>query len=189
LLKAVQFLIIIPVWTFSVQPAMVSFFVRYRTSMNKLPEVERAKALLSSAMSWSVMKWLREKKRARKTADEANAALDQMCQALKERWSAEARLAYQEFAAQADKPGGNPGHEGKADPPAIEPRVLLLIKAVKKADEAAFHARMDAEQTFDEAERQLSTSLAREGCRKAIYSWELYEKAIAKAEAVTGPLK
>jgi hypothetical protein len=43
---------------------------------------------------------------------------------------------------------------------------------------------MDAEETFDEAERQLSTSLAREGCRKAIQSWELHEKAIRRAEAL-----
>ncbi len=38
--------------------------------------------------------------------------------------------------------------------------------------------------TFDEAEKQLSTSLAREGCRKAIQSWDLHEAAIHKAKAV-----
>jgi hypothetical protein len=43
---------------------------------------------------------------------------------------------------------------------------------------------MDAEQTFDTAEKQLSTALAREGCRKAIRSWELRERAIRKAEAL-----
>jgi hypothetical protein len=42
---------------------------------------------------------------------------------------------------------------------------------------------MDAEHTFDEAERLLSTSLAREGCQKAIRSWDLHEKAIRRAEA------
>jgi hypothetical protein len=41
---------------------------------------------------------------------------------------------------------------------------------------------MDAESTFDEAEKQLSTALAREGCRKAIHSWELFEKAIHLSE-------
>jgi hypothetical protein len=43
---------------------------------------------------------------------------------------------------------------------------------------------MDAEKSFDDAQRQLSTSLARDGCRKAIHSWRLYERAIQKAEAV-----
>jgi hypothetical protein len=43
---------------------------------------------------------------------------------------------------------------------------------------------MDAEATFDLAEKQLSTSMAREGCRKAIHSWELHEKAIRKAETL-----
>jgi hypothetical protein len=43
---------------------------------------------------------------------------------------------------------------------------------------------MDAEDAFDLAEKQLSTRLAREGCQKAIHSWDLHEKAIRKAEAV-----
>jgi hypothetical protein len=46
---------------------------------------------------------------------------------------------------------------------------------------------MDAEETFDKAEKQLSTALAREGCRKAILSWDLHEKAIHKAEGVISP--
>jgi len=54
---------------------------------------------------------------------------------------------------------------------------------VKEADDQAHHARMDAERTFDEAERRLSTSMAREGCKKAIHSWDLHEKAIRRAEA------
>jgi hypothetical protein len=60
----------------------------------------------------------------------------------------------------------------------------LLVAKVKEADDAARHARTDAEKTFDEAERRLSTTLAREGCKKAIHSWELHEKAIRKAEAI-----
>ncbi|MGZ4819106.1 MAG: hypothetical protein ACXVZJ_10800, partial [Terriglobales bacterium] len=65
----------------------------------------------------------------------------------------------------------------------IVSQAMVTAKAVKKADDAAHRARMDAEDTFDEAERQLSTRLAREGCRKAIASWELHEEAIRKAEA------
>jgi hypothetical protein len=42
---------------------------------------------------------------------------------------------------------------------------------------------LDAEETFDQADKKLSTSLAREGARKAILSWVLYEKAIVKAES------
>jgi hypothetical protein len=58
---------------------------------------------------------------------------------------------------------------------------------MKEADDLAYRARMDAEKTFDDAEKQLSTSLAREGCRKAIESWDLHEKAIRKAEAMIVP--
>ena len=48
---------------------------------------------------------------------------------------------------------------------------------------AGYQARLEAEKTFDAAEKQLSTALAREGCRKAIEGWELHERAIRKAEA------
>ena len=45
-------------------------------------------------------------------------------------------------------------------------------------------SRLDAEGTFDEAERRLSAAVAREGAQKAIASWELREKAIRKAESI-----
>ena len=54
---------------------------------------------------------------------------------------------------------------------------------VKEADDEAETARLDAEDTFDVAEKKLSASLAREGARKAIESWDLREAAIRKAEA------
>lgn len=121
-------------------------------TMDKLPEVETAKALMTEAVAWSVVKWLREKKRVRKTADQANAALDQLHQGVKDRWPEDVKV--------------------------------VNAKKVKAADDEAYRAHMDAEATFDEAERQLSTSLAREGCQKAIQSWDLHEKAIRKAEAL-----
>jgi hypothetical protein len=67
------------------------------------------------------------------------------------------------------------------------PEATLIAKKVKEADDEAYRARMDAEEAFDQAEKQLSTSLARDGCRKAIHSWELHEKAIRKAETVIRP--
>jgi len=154
--------------------------------MEKIPEVETAKALMTEAVAWSVMKWLREKKRVRKTADQANAALDQLNQAVKDRWPDGVRVAYKALVAQGP---GDPTVPSQPTPPslAIDPQSKLSAKKVKEADDAAYRARMDAEDTFDEAERQLSTSLAREGCRKAIQSWELHEKAIRKAETLLLP--
>ena len=151
--------------------------------MEKIPEVEAAKTLMTEAVSWSVMKWLREKKRVRKTADQANAALDQFNQAIKDRWPNSVRVAYASLVTQGS---GNATVPSQPTPqtPVIDPPSRLNAKKVKEADNAAYRARMDAEETFDEAERQLSTSLARQGCRKAIQSWELHEKAIRKAEAL-----
>ena len=60
---------------------------------------------------------------------------------------------------------------------------MLFVKSVKEADDAAYQAHLDAEESFDRAEKRLSTSQAREGARKAILSWELFERAIVLAEA------
>jgi hypothetical protein len=143
-------------------------------AMRKLPEVEEAKTLMIEATEWSVMKWLKEKKRVRKTADRANEALDQLSKETKLLWPEDLRAAYTALA----NTGG--GKQPQAEIP-------NTVKQVKKADDDALRARMDAENTFDEAERQLSTSTARDGCRKAIYSWELHENAIRIAERLIQP--
>jgi hypothetical protein len=153
--------------------------------MEKLPEVETAKALMTEAMAWSVMKWLREKKRVRKTADQANAALDQLSAVTRLRWPDPIRAAYEVLLAPAT--GAASAHEQQKPRPAITPDATLMAKKMKESDDEAYRARMDAEEAFDQAERQLSTRLAREGCNKAIYSWDLHEKAIRKAEAVIHP--
>lgn len=143
--------------------------------MRKLSEVEDAKALMSEAVGWSVVKWLREKKRVRKAADKANAALDALEREIKELWDDDLKSAYRELAAPAND-------RARTQNAWVETKMTLLAKTVKKSDDAAYRAHMDAEDTFDEAERQLSTRLAREGSRKAITSWEVREAAIRKAE-------
>ena len=149
--------------------------------MRKLPEVEEAKALMTEAAAWSVMKWLREKKRVRKVADEANAALDELDRQVKAGWSSEVTSAYKELA---QKEGSNSQKRSSSQASqTTNSKIREFVQQVKEADDQAYHARMDAERTFDEAERILSTSLAREGCRKAILSWDLHEKAIRRAES------
>jgi hypothetical protein len=153
--------------------------------MRKLPEVQEAKELMTEAMDWSTFKWMYEKPRVRKTADRANAALDRLDRAVKTRWSDEVKATYKSLSA---KTAGAAQRQEKdpQQPESGNSQLRLLIENVKEADVAAHRARMDAEKTFDEAERRLSTSMAREGCKKAIHSWELHEKAIRKAEAVAG---
>jgi hypothetical protein len=56
--------------------------------------------------------------------------------------------------------------------------------ALKAADEEARAALADAEATFDEAERRMSTSMAREGTQKALAYYAAHERAIRKAEAM-----
>ncbi|GEM_PF-586067 len=154
---------------------------RWNIDMEKLPEVEAAKTLMTEAMAWSVMKWLREKKRVRKTADQANAALDQLSALTRQRWPEPVRTAYDALLAAATGNGTAP--EQRKPRPVMSPDATLTAKKMKESDDEAHRARMDAEEAFDLAEKRLSTRLAREGCQKAIHSWDLHEKAIRKAEA------
>ena len=143
--------------------------------MLRLKEVEEAKLIMIEAINWSVMKWLREKKRVRKAADVANAALDSTILRLKAGWDKELKAAYEQLGA------------AKADNSMSFPDLQLLAKKLRHAEEEARRARNDAENTFDEAEKQLSTTMAREGCRKAIHSWELHEHLIRLSEGVGSP--
>jgi hypothetical protein len=151
--------------------------------MRKLPEVQEAKDLMSQAMEWSSFKWLFEKSRVRETADRANAALDRMNRSIKAHWTEEIKAAHKRLSA------GTPAAVRRLEnePPhkeCTDPETILLLEKLIEADHAAHRARMDAEDTFDRAEKLMSTDIAREGCKKAIHSWELHEKAIRKAEAL-----
>lgn len=140
--------------------------------MQTLKEVEAAKALMREAVNWSVMHWLAEKKRVRKAADVANDALDALDRKVKDGWSTALKAAYAELAK-----------NGQATRNGTSEEIWQLAKCIREADEKAWNAHMDAENTFDVAEKRLSTSMAREGTHKAIESWVLHEEAIALSES------
>jgi hypothetical protein len=135
--------------------------------MKKLIEVDQARALMTEAIDWSVMKWLSEKKRVRRAADKANAVLDSVEKQAQGAWSEELKAAYSNSGVAA-------------------PETRQLAKKLKEAHDAAINLRMEAEETFDKAERRLSTALARDGCHQAIKGWELHLEAIRRAEAAIG---
>lgn len=137
---------------------------------------------MTEAMKWSVMKWLREKKNVRKTADEANAALDRLNREVKQRWPDRLRSAYDALDAQTPSRGN--GHQHQQPPPAIDPETSALAKKMKDANDEAYRARAIAEEAFNEAEKQFSTRLAREGCLKAIRAWDMLEEVIRKGERI-----
>ena len=139
---------------------------------------------MTEAMKWSVMKWLREKKKVRKTADEANAALDRLNSEVKQRWPDNMKSAYEALVAQsAARAQGNRNHSNPPSPTG-ESEASPLAKKMKDANDEAYRARAAAEEAFDAAEKELSTRLAREGCLKAIHSWDMLEEAIRKAESI-----
>ena len=154
---------------------------REKQAMRKLPEVQEAKELMKEAMAWSALKWLWEKSRVRETADRANAALDRVERTVKSHWSPEDKAAYKMLGAKATHAERN---EDAGAPGATPSSHSALLEEVHEIHAAAQRARKDAEATFDEAERRMSTNLAQEGCKKAIHSWQLHEKAIRHAESV-----
>jgi hypothetical protein len=157
--------------------------------MKKLQEVEAAKALMKEAIEWSVFKWLWEKSKVREVADDANAALDSLNRRTKKQWGDELREAYRQLGAEASHGKNGRNQHGDGSVLNLDPEVLRLLRQVKESDDNAHSARADAEATFDDAEKQLNTNLAREGCKKAIHSWNLHEKAIRAAEALIDPVR
>jgi hypothetical protein len=156
--------------------------------MKKLIPVEEAKALMNEAKDWGVWRWLTEKRRVRAAADAAVEALSDLEKKVKASWSDDLKKAYRELQAQVSV-NRNPRaksqyQKAKEEAKNVDPEIKLAAQRVKEADDEAENARLDSEATFDEAERRLSTHLAREGAQKAIDSWELREKAIRKAEAL-----
>ena len=154
--------------------------------MQKLIPVEEAKVLMNEAKDWGVWRWLREKKRVREAADKAVDALGDLEKKVKASWSDDLKKAYRELEAQAafeSNPRAKRQYEkAREEARNVDSEIKLAVRRVKEADDQASNARMDAEQTFDEAERRMSASMARQGAEKAIDSWELREKAIRKAE-------
>jgi hypothetical protein len=149
-------------------------------NMRKLPEVEEARSVMRQGMEWGVWKWLTEKKRVRQIADRATDALNRADLKVKQNWPEELKQAYdalvdEEFSTAKKKKNGFDG---------INPELLTIARQVKQADDEAEDCRLSAEDIFDEAERKLSTDLARQGAKKALETYDLREQAIRKSEAV-----
>jgi hypothetical protein len=156
--------------------------------MRELEIVEEAKRLMTEASEWSVWRWLLEKKRVRAAADRANEALDTLAKKVRSSWEDDAKKVYRELQAkdsfESNPRARHPYEKAKEEARHVEAKLRLAVERVKRADDEAWYARMDAEQTFEDAERQMSASLARQGAAKAIQCWELRERSIRKAEAV-----
>jgi hypothetical protein len=155
--------------------------------MHRLPAAEEAKVLFEEAKNWSVWRWLTEKKRARSTADVANAALDELDKKVKEGWCDALARAYRELEAaeafESDPKSKREFERAREAASDVPPAIKASARRIREADNEAYNARMDAEDIFDEADRRLSATLARQAAQRAIESWELHEVAIRKAEA------
>lgn len=157
--------------------------------MKTLDSVEEAKAVLTGAMGWSILHWLAEKRRVRAIADRGTAALDAEERRIKSTWPEHLTVAY---AALSPPPDDDPYAAAEAEfarqqAQDIPDAVRAVVTRVKEADDAATRARLDAEETFDAAERKMSASMARRGAELAIEAYELRYQALAEAEkAVDG---
>lgn len=152
--------------------------------MRKLAAVEEARAVMTEGMEWGVWRWLLEKRRVREIADQATAALDEADHKAKAGWGDDLKQAYRELVdQQKHKRARRHEKDPETEPPKISAEVRLSARKVKEADDAAERARLDAEDTFDEAERRMSADLAREGAKKALKTYDLREHAIRLSES------
>jgi hypothetical protein len=155
--------------------------------MRKLSEVEEARALMSEAHGWSLWKWLTDKRRVQETADKATEALAESRKNAQRSWSGDLNKAYNELVAEAALDGAAASkrkyEKAKAETEHVDPKIKVVARRVKDADEEAQRATLDAEETFAAAEARMSPGMAREGTQKALESYDLREKAIRKAEA------
>ena len=131
--------------------------------MQKLAAVEEAKTLFEEAKNWGVWQWLTSKRRARETADGAWEALAGYEKNVRESWNPELRKAWR-------------SRNGQEIPPEV--------RRLKEADREAEEAHKAAEAQFDEADRRMSTEMARRGCQMAIDAWSAREKLIRRMEAL-----
>ncbi len=156
--------------------------------MRKLLPVEEAKSLFSEAKDWGMFRWLSEKRRARRTADAAWLALESYENDVRGSWSEDVWKAWKEaealVAAESDGRARRSYEKAKEAAADVDPETRLAAQALKKADDEAYKARMDAEAQFDEADRRMSTSMACEGAQMALDAWTMREKVIRKVEAL-----
>jgi hypothetical protein len=142
---------------------------------------------MTEGIGWGVLKWMMEKRRVREAADEARAALDDVEKKVKAAWSDDLKHAYNHLLSE-DKRGkrrhknASVGKTVKAQK--IDEHVMDAVRRVMQADDEAYDAHETAEDVFAKAEQRMSTSLARDGARKALIAYDLHESAIRHAEAI-----
>ena len=141
--------------------------------MQKLTAVEEAKTLFEEAKDWGVWRWLTEKRRARETADAAWEALDACEKKVVAGWPEDVRRAWRASNG-----------SGRKVSPDVEAELLAAAQKLREFDEECNKAHMDAEAQFDEADRRMSASMAREGSQMAIDAWKMRESFIRKMEAL-----
>ena len=123
----------------------------------------------------------REEKGGRQTADIAWEAFDELEKDVKSGWNADLQKAYAELAAEAAlDEGGAPAkrklEKARKEAAGVDPKIKATAHKLKEADDEAYRVRMAAEDMFDEAEKGLSTSMAREASQVAIDAYNLREK-------------
>lgn len=156
--------------------------------MRKLAVVESARAIMTEGMEWGVWKWMTEKKRVRETADEARAALDDLERKVKATWSSDLKDAYNQLLSENGNGKRTRKNSASVEKPKsqdMNEQAMDAIRRLVRADDEAYDAHETAEEVFAEAEQHMSTSLAREGARRALVAYDQHEAAIRQAEALS----
>jgi hypothetical protein len=139
--------------------------------MKRLTAVEEARKLFEGAKAWGLWEWLNEKKRARQTAEAAWEALDRYERKVQASWNEDILHGWRGLDT-----GRRTNH--------LDPAIWRALEDLKKSDAAAHKARMDAQARFEEADREMSALLARQGAQMALEAWTLREEFIRRMETL-----
>jgi chromosome segregation ATPase len=149
-------------------------------SVPTLRAVIEAKRLLEETKQWWPWSWAADlnKIKLRSAIETATKALEREVEKAKNSWSREMQRAYRELTVAESR---------RASTSNIDPEIKRAARKLKDAEDELNLATVQAQKTFDEAERELNPSKAREGALQTAKAIEKHETVLSIANAARNP--
>jgi hypothetical protein len=149
-------------------------------SVPTLHAVIEAKRLLDETQQWWPWSWASDlnKIKLRSAIETATRALELEVEKAKNSWSREMQRAYRELTIPESR---------RVSTRNINPEVKRTARKLKDAEDELNQATLQAQKTFDEAERELNPSKAREGALQTAKAIAQHEFVLSIANAARKP--
>lgn len=149
-------------------------------SVPMLRAVVEAKRLLEETQQWWPWTWASDlnKIKLRSAIETATNALEREVQKAKHSWSREMQTAYRELRVAPSQ---------RALASIIDPIIKRAARKLKTAEDELNQATLKAHNIFDEAEKELNPSKARDGALQTAKAIEQHETVLSLANAARKP--